>query len=67
MTVRALAMPSAAVPVVLAKETIALINALWEPAWLVDDQTLRVVAVNDPALKLLGRDRGEVIGLSADA
>ena len=66
MTTPALAVPLTQGPAALPRETIALVHGLWEPAWLVDGHTLRVIAINAPALALLGREQADVIDQPAD-
>lgn len=51
----------------VAGECRALVEGLWEPTWLVDGRSLRVLAVNDAALALLGRHRDEVLEQPAEA
>lgn len=64
---RALAVQSSGGDALLSRQTLALVDALWEPAWLVDAHTLRVLAINAPALALLGRKREQVVGQLAEA
>ena len=45
----------------------ALLDALGEPAWIVEPAHLAVCAVNDEALALLGRDSAQVLGQAADS
>jgi PAS domain-containing protein len=45
----------------------ALLDALGEPAWLVDARALQVLAVNAEALALLGLPAAAVLGQAADA
>jgi diguanylate cyclase (GGDEF)-like protein/PAS domain S-box-containing protein len=44
----------------------ALLDALGEPAWLVCGQSLAVLAINAPALKMLGQTAEQVLGVAAD-
>ena len=66
MTTSSLAVPLLQGPVALDSQTIALVEGLWEPAWLVDAHNLHVVAINEPALALLGRPRADIIDQPAD-
>ena len=59
-------MTSAGVPVALAGWR-ALIDALGEPAWLVEAVDQRVLAVNAEALALLGQTEAAVLGQLADS
>ena len=43
-----------------------LLDALGEPAWLVEGASLRVLAANDQALALLGLDAAAVLGQDAE-
>jgi two-component system, cell cycle sensor histidine kinase and response regulator CckA len=42
-----------------------LLRSSSNPIWILDDQELTVVAVNDAALRLYGYTRDEIIGMSA--
>ena len=44
----------------------ALVGAMPDPMWIVELPSRAVIAVNEPALRLLGRSRDELIGARAD-